>query len=231
MFHQAFHTKRQLDTALFVYILVYIRLYLRDVMSVKHALLGFLTQKPRHGYELKQVFEEKMGDFWSLNYGQVYTTLERLYADGLVEYDPEVQDDKPDRKVYRITSTGREEFKTWLFSPIKTEPRTLRDELFLRLVFIAEEDTSTIFELIQSQKSVYMAHMMRLTNRKYEIERRLDRQIQQARTEDERQRIEYDRVIETLLLDVALYHAEADIRWLQHCETKINSLFRSETDE
>ena len=73
--------------------------------------------------------------------------------------------------------------------------------------------------------------MMRLTNRKYEVERRSDHQRQRAISDKERQRIEYDRVIETLLLDVALYHAEADIRWLQHCEIKINNLFRSETDE
>ena len=54
-------------------------------MSVKHAFLGILSEKPRHGYDLKQAFEAKLGDFWSLNFGQVYTTLERLRKDGLVE--------------------------------------------------------------------------------------------------------------------------------------------------
>ena len=77
-----------------------------EIMSVKHAFLGILAEKPRHGYDLKQAFDAKLGDFWSLNFGQVYTTLERLRKDGFVDYEEHEQADKPDKKIYRITQAG-----------------------------------------------------------------------------------------------------------------------------
>lgn len=193
-------------------------------MSVKHALLGILADEPAHGYDLKMRFEEKTGEFWELNYGQVYTTLDRLHKEGLVEYDAVEQDDKPDKKIYRITEAGQKEFDTWRLAPIKAEPRALRDELFLKLIFIEEEQSSHILRTIQSQQSVYMAHMMTLTNRKFEIEQQAQHDLQQATSEDERHRIEHEKVISTLLIDVAIYHAEADIRWLRHCEAKLKDI-------
>ena len=75
-------------------------------MSVKYAMLGILAQKDLHGYELKSSFDEKVGEFWSLNYGQIYSTLDRLEKEDLVTYDRQVQDKRPDRKIYSITKKG-----------------------------------------------------------------------------------------------------------------------------
>jgi DNA-binding PadR family transcriptional regulator len=190
-------------------------------MSVKHALLGILAEQPQHGYDLKQAFENKVGDFWSLNYGQIYTTLERLYDNGFVDYQEIEQSDKPDKKIYRITAAGREVFDAWRSSPVKAEPRALRDELFLKLVFMDQGQIPAILNLIRTQQSVYMAHMMQLTNRKYEIEQRTRQKLAQTTSDAERSRIEHECLMSSLLIDVALYHAEADIRWLRHCEAKV----------
>ncbi len=197
-------------------------------MSIKHALLGILAERPRHGYDLKRAFEDKVGDFWSLNYGQIYTTLERLHKNGLVEYEDIEQSDKPDKKIYRVTKAGMEEFQEWRVRPVKAEPRALRDELFLKIMFMDEEEYPGILSLIQSQQSVYMAHMMQLTNRKFEIEQSARRELEQAESEEERRRIEREKLIGVLLIDVALHHAEADIRWLRHCEAKISDLYEGE---
>lgn len=193
-------------------------------MSVKHALLGILADKPSHGYELKAQFEEKLGEFWELNFGQIYQSLDRLHKDGLVAFEDVEQDDKPDKKIYRLTEAGRDEFEEWRKQPVKAEPRSLRDELFLKLMFLKPEDSSRILPVLQSHQSVYMAHMMQLTNRKYELEEQFQRQMEKAANETERQAIEQEKVISTLLIDVAIYHAEADIRWLRHCEAKIKGL-------
>ena len=193
-------------------------------MSVKHAILGILADAPAHGYDLKTRFEEKVGEFWSLNYGQVYTTLDRLHKDGLVEFDTVEQGDKPDKKIYRITSAGQDAFTQWQLSPIKAEPRALRDELFLKLMFIDKSQAQHIMRTIQRQQSVYMAHMMQLTNRKYEIEEQAQQKIKDVANDDERDAMEQEKVISTLLIDVAIYHAEADIRWLRHCEAKLKDL-------
>ncbi|MCI0709101.1 MAG: PadR family transcriptional regulator [Chloroflexi bacterium] len=194
-------------------------------MSVKHALLGLLTENPKHGYDLKRDFDDRLGDIWNLNYGQIYTTLERLVRDGLVELFDEVsQEDRPDKKIYRITSSGRNELRHWLVQPLKHEPRTLRDELFLKLLFIDLTDPELILQQIREQHSVYMAHMMQLTNRKYQIDGSARRAIENTHDDTERRRIERNRLVSLVVLDAALFHAEADIRWLKHSEARIKEL-------
>ena len=73
-------------------------------MSVRHALLALLSEGPKYGLQLRQEFEERTGDVWPLNVGQVYTTLQRLERDGLVESDDD-GDDGP-QKGFRITAEG-----------------------------------------------------------------------------------------------------------------------------
>src|SRR5713226_5054516 len=164
-------------------------------MSVKYALLAILSEQERHGYDLKATFEDRVGDFWSLNYGQIYSTLDRLDREGLVEWREEAQERRPDRKIYRITPKGKTELERWLTEPI-SRPRALRDELFIKLLFMDRSDPEPILNLIEEQKRVYMRHMQRLTKRKYELSKRPDRK---------------EALVTELLIDAALFHAEADI--------------------
>lgn len=194
-------------------------------MAIKYALLGLLAGSPMHGYDLKRAFDRKLGDFWSLNVGQIYTTLERLKAEGYVEVDEVAQQDKPDKKVYHLTAAGLAEFRDWRVRPIKSEPRALRDELFIKILFMDEEDMDAILGFIQAQHSVYLAQMMQLTDRKFQLEQAARRALQKTSAEAERRKIERERIVNSLLLDVALLHAEADIRWLRQCEAKLKESF------
>jgi DNA-binding PadR family transcriptional regulator len=179
-------------------------------MSVKFALLGILSERERHGYDLKSAFDERVGEFWSLNYGQIYTTLDRLEREGLVERRAEPQPKRPDRKVYRVTVKGRRELAQWLGRPV-ARPRALRDELFVKLVFRPLSDLEPVLDLVARQKDVYLAHMKRLTRRKYEL-------AKHPRHET--------RLVTDLLIDAALFHAEADVRWLAHAEEKLRAAAR-----
>lgn len=190
-------------------------------MSIKYALLGILNESPKHGYDLKRAFDEKLGEFWNLNYGQIYTTLEKLETAGLVEFDPIAQVDKPDKKVYRITEAGVEELNVWRSQPLKSEPRVLRDELFLKIMFMDVRQPEMVLAEVRAHQSAYLAYMMQLTNRKFHLEQAARRAAQATADPAERERIEHDRLISTVLIDAALFHAEADIRWLKHCEAKI----------
>src|SRR5580698_4935752 len=79
-------------------------------MSVRHALLALLSEGPKYGLQLRQEFEERTGEVWPLNVGQVYTTLQRLERDGLVESDD--AEDGP-QKGFRITADGQGELDAW----------------------------------------------------------------------------------------------------------------------
>src|SRR2546429_644338 len=84
-------------------------------MSVRHALLALLSEGPKYGLQLRQEFEAKTGEVWPLNVGQVYTTLQRLERDGLVESD-DAESDGP-QKGFRITPAGQGELMEWLRTP------------------------------------------------------------------------------------------------------------------
>jgi PadR family transcriptional regulator, regulatory protein AphA len=83
-------------------------------MSLEYAILGFLSYKPFSGYDLKKVFDNSVRHFWSADQSQIYRTLSRLGEQGLAEIELVEQADRPDRKVYHITSRGREELRSWL---------------------------------------------------------------------------------------------------------------------
>ena len=86
-------------------------------MSLKYAILGLLSEGPRHGYELKGLYDEVLVPSAKLNFGQVYPTLDRLRRDGCVDQNVVSQDDRPDRKVYSITELGRKQLQEWLDTP------------------------------------------------------------------------------------------------------------------
>ncbi len=83
-------------------------------MSVRHALLALLSEGPKYGLQLREEFEARTGEVWPLNVGQVYTTLQRLERDGLVE--SEGADEGP-QKAFQITDSGAAELAEWLRTP------------------------------------------------------------------------------------------------------------------
>src|SRR5262249_59586695 len=94
-------------------------------MSVPHALLALLREGPKYGLRLQTEFESRTGEVWPLNVGQVYTTLQRLERDGLVEADGEGEGEgerSQKQKRYRITPAGAQEFTDWLRTPPELVP-------------------------------------------------------------------------------------------------------------
>jgi DNA-binding PadR family transcriptional regulator len=177
-------------------------------MSIKYAILGILAEGDLHGYELKSSFDEKVGEFWSLNYGQIYSTLDRLEREELVTHDRQAQERRPDRKIFSITRQGRNELENWLSTPV-TKVRALRDEFFVKLVFMDKSNSGPVLELIEKQKVLYLKHMNRLTQRKVALKAKAK---------------ELDGLVTDLLMDAGLFHAEADIKWLTLCEQKIRGM-------
>ena len=85
-------------------------------MSLEYAILGFLNYKPMSGYDLKKMFDDSVRHFWYADQSQIYRTLNRLYEQEWVTREVIEQEDRPDRKVYSITTQGREALRKWLVS-------------------------------------------------------------------------------------------------------------------
>ncbi|MGB3906021.1 MAG: PadR family transcriptional regulator [Anaerolineae bacterium] len=107
-------------------------------MSPRWVVLGLLTQKPMHGYELHHFFTSPspLEQVWYLGISQMYKLLKELEKQGHVEVSIEPQESRPDKKVYHVTPSGRQAFLEWLQTPV-SGIRLIRIE-FLGKLFLAQ---------------------------------------------------------------------------------------------
>ncbi len=133
---------------------------LEPLVSVPHALLALLSEGPKYGLRLQNEFEARTGEVWPLNVGQVYTTLQRLERDGLVETDD--GESERSRKRYRITSTGERELTEWLRTPPDLVPPP-RDELVIKVLVALQIPAIDIHELLQVHRRHVIEIMQRYT--------------------------------------------------------------------
>ena len=169
-------------------------------MSVPHALLALLRQGPKYGLRLQSEFESRTGDVWPLNVGQVYTTLQRLERDGLVEATGEGE---RSRKRYRITSAGERELSQWLGNPPDLVPPP-RDELVIKVLVALQVPGIDVHELLQVHRRRVIETMQRYT------------QVKAAAGEDD--------VPLALVVDAELFRLEAIVRWLDAADVRLKRL-------
>ncbi|TMA80735.1 MAG: PadR family transcriptional regulator, partial [Deltaproteobacteria bacterium] len=123
-------------------------------MVLRYAVLGLLDGQELHGYRIKSEFEERIGSFWSPNYGQIYQTLMDLRARGLVEGRFDRGTGHVGRWMYTITTKGRRALETWLRRAPR-RPQPVRDEIFIRLLVLDGKDNQTRLAQLESQEQVY----------------------------------------------------------------------------
>jgi DNA-binding PadR family transcriptional regulator len=169
-------------------------------MSIKQGLLALLEQGPMYGYQLRAEFESRTGATWPLNVGQVYTTLARLERDGLVEA---AGADDEGHVYYAVTDRGRDDVATWFATPVsRTSPP--RDELAIKLAMAVTVPGVDVRAVVQGQRSATMRALQDYTRLKAT-----------ADTSDPHE------LAWLLVLDSLVFAAEAEVRWLDHCESRL----------
>jgi len=167
-------------------------------VSVRHALLALLSEGPKYGLQLRQEFEASTGEVWPLNVGQVYTTLQRLERDGLVESD-DSEEPGPQRD-FRITAPGEEELSLWLRTPpdLSLPPR---DELVIKVLVAMRMSGVDVHEVIQ-------------VHRRYVVE------VMQQWTRLKEDEAEFDLSF-ALVVDAELFRLDSVVRWLDTAEGRV----------
>jgi DNA-binding PadR family transcriptional regulator len=122
-------------------------------LPLEQVLLGFLNQEPMHGYDLHRRAEDELGRIWRMGIGNIYGALNRLEQAGHVESTLSPQENRPTRKVYRITRSGRGSFRKWLQQPVPNM-RRLRVELLAKLYFVHALGLNDAQELIAAQETI-----------------------------------------------------------------------------
>ena len=118
------------------------------------ALLGFLNYSPMTGYQLKQNMDVSTSHFWNAKLSQIYTTLKSLEKKKWIRSSIQKQAERPDKRVYTITSEGRSNLQKWLAEPL-TELAPHKNALLLKLFFAAQTDRETISAMLHLQKNLH----------------------------------------------------------------------------
>jgi DNA-binding PadR family transcriptional regulator len=122
-------------------------------MSLKHAILGFLSFKPLSGYDLKKAFDNSVQHFWPANQSQIYRTLAELDEQGHITKEVIPREERLDMKIYSITESGRTELHRWLSTPLP--PQDTREPFLIQLFFGGRLNDSELLNLLQQElKSV-----------------------------------------------------------------------------
>ena len=173
-------------------------------MSIRNSLLALLAHQPAHGYGLKSEFETSTAGQWPLNVGQVYTTLRRLERDGLVQPIATDGDDESNaRQTWRITEEGRTQLSTWFQEP--TDQRSpVRDELAIKVLLAIATDQDDIEDMLRTQRVATMERLQAYTRHK--------------RKADPETELPW-----LLLLDALILQTEAEARWIEMCEARLQA--------
>ena len=123
-------------------------------LTTEHALLGFLHQQPTHGYEIHRRLSdsEGLGLVWYVKQNKLYALLAKLERKGYVSTELEPQDNRPPRKIFRLTEAGRQAFLAWVQSPVQ-HGRKLRLDFLAKLYFARREGQTITQQLIEEQRT------------------------------------------------------------------------------
>lgn len=177
-------------------------------MSLEYAILGFLNYLPLSGYDLKKMFDISVQHFWPADQSQIYRTLARLTEQGFVEMEVIHQEDRPDRKVYSITPSGKNQLEDWLKSMPPSEPN--RSPALIQVFFCGQLSDEEIMAKFEA-----MAAMMKIVLQRY----------QQVPTQLD----EYSRMVNSqretffwlLTLDLGLRSIRANLEWAENVIEKL----------
>jgi len=169
-------------------------------MSIRHGLLALLQSGPMYGYQLRTEFESRTGGTWPLNVGQVYTTLARLERDHLVE-SVGADADADGQQHYRLTDAGSGEVRTWFQTPVDRRAPP-RDELAIKLALALTTPGVVVADVVRRQRTATVRTLQDYTRLKTQADEAGD-------------------LAWLLVLDSLVFQAEAEVRWLDHCEARL----------
>lgn len=171
-------------------------------MGVREALLGLLCVQPAHGYDLKARYDSLIDPGRSLREPQVYATLNRLARDKLIDVVGEERGAGPVRRTYALTESGRRELERWLATAVQPAPH-LHAELYTK-VALTTLIGGSVTTLLDRQRQAHVQRMRELTPLRHSSEPSV-----------------------AVLAEYALFHLEADLRWLEFTAARSTALERS----
>jgi len=179
-------------------------------MSLEYAILGFLNYSPLSGYDLKKVFDNSVRHFWPADQSQIYRTLARLAEQGYVEQEIVRGMDRPDRKEYHITPTGREALRAWLLTPLTSQD--VRIAVLIQVFFagqLSDEQIIALFARLAAEARASLAAY--------------DEIAQPAEADAQAAGMQRERFFWGLTLEYGIMSARMDLAWFESVMARVRA--------
>lgn len=172
--------------------------------TLKYAILGLVNREPKTGYDIKKAFDDRaLTNFWHAEHSQIYPELAKLVKEGSLQCSTVIQGQKMEKKLYTITSAGKEDFEHWLKDDEEIE-RTYKDIFRLRTFFSDELDAKDYLKLLYSQREQHIARRDYLKG----IMENVFQEIPSIGTPD---------LGDYMVLDGAVSRESTYVKWLERC--------------
>jgi PadR family transcriptional regulator AphA len=122
-------------------------------MSLKHAILTLLETEEGSGYDLLKRFKQRLGYFWNASHQQIYLQLKNMSNEGLIEFEHETQQTRPNRKIYHVTPLGKKALIKWMETSVKVDK--VNDALLVKLYAGHLVDTKMLQQEISTHTSIH----------------------------------------------------------------------------
>lgn len=137
-------------------------------MSLKHGILGLLNYGSMTGYELDKAFKASLAFFWQAKTSQIYRELDAMEQNGWLTSQRIMQTEKPNKRVYTITDSGKSELMNWLLLPEPdiADAMRVKSAFLMRVFFAGETNVEQSLDMLrtyrdkclESKKSLNAAH-------------------------------------------------------------------------
>jgi DNA-binding PadR family transcriptional regulator len=179
-------------------------------MSLKHAILGFLSFAPFSGYELKKAFDHSVQHFWPANQSQIYRTLAELEESGFVEKEIIEREERLDMKIYSITETGRGELHQWLATPLPEHDT--REPFLIQVYFGGKLSDKEILNLL-NRKLKEIEERLAVYEAVYQMSQNTPSKVADKRTN----------FFALLTLELGYINSKSDAAWLRSAIERIET--------
>ncbi len=179
-------------------------------MSLKHAILGFLSFAPLSGYDLKKAFDNSVQHFWPANQSQIYRTLAELEEGGFVEKEVIEREERLDMKIYNITETGRGELHQWLSTPLPEHDT--REPFLIQIYFGGKLSDKEILNLL-NRKLKEIEERIAVYEAVYQMTQSTPGKIADKRTS----------FFAMLTLELGYINSQSDAAWLRSAIKRVET--------
>lgn len=186
--------------------------------QVACAVLGLVIEKPSHGYEIGQRFENRFGAFLSAGRSSIYAALGSLMDAGLIEKmagrsTTGVRRGAKAGAPYRATARGARAYRGWLAERVRTDPQ--RVEMLGRMTLAGVHSAEAAADFIASYERECVREAQELA--------RPGRGLPSDASE-------VSSVVERLLIEERRRMIDAQLAWITYARAELRALGRGLVD-